>query len=368
MTGRGAIAHVFGGGPPARPVVCVRMRLWHQDALARGALPDDVSGLTRHKLASHLGFAAAVRHREYLRFDFERAERRSRQEGDVTTDELVLPGRTLTTVSRATPEMVRAGMRGHIVKHALDSPDDYQALTEAFESVRIEIDDQGFAALDAESGDRGLPMAILGVSPAHRVALEYAGYERFYYHLHDHPGLVADLIGAIDRRWREDLWPKVAAGPARLILHGAHFSQSMTPRPVFRRYFAPYFHDFVAEMHAAGKWVCCHSDTDLGELMADVADAGFDCAECLATAPLVPETLSEYTDAWAGRIIAWGGLPSVIFDPTYPMADYCRLVREVLCFAQGRRDVVIGASDNVMPGAEWRRLEFLAEALREVSA
>jgi len=363
MTARESMTGIFEGRAPERPVVCVRMQFWHRAAISDGSLPDEVRDKTLDEIATHLGFAKAGRFGRYLNVEFAGAKESRVKEGDAVTTSLALPGRTLTTVAMRTPEMEAAGMRDHVTKYPIETEEDYEALIAAYETAALQTDDERFAAFDKEVGPDGLPMLICGCCPAHEVAINRLGYERFYLERADRPELVDRLIEAMNAFWRENVWPAIAASPARLVLHGSHFSGTMTPPPIFRKYFVPYFRDFNRRMHAAGKWVAFHSDADLGALIPDVLALGYDCADCLATTPLVKESLEDYTSAWQGRIVAWGGLPSVIFDPTYPTEKYKDYVKKVVEFARGRSDVIIGASDNVMPGAPWERLAFLSDAV-----
>ena len=363
MSGRSDIVDLFERRPRRKPVVCLRLSSWLQDAKQRGGAPEAWLGMTEEELQLSLGFAVAARFRGYVNIEFPGARRTVTEEGGAITTTLELPGRTLTSVSRITPEMASAGLRPHLTETMLKSDDDYRALIAAFESAEVACGEEAFRAFDEATGESGLPMLILGCCPAHLIAITYLGYERFFLDQIDRPELLDALIDAVTVVYRERVWPRVEASSARLLLHGAHFSQSMTPPPIFERWFAPYFEPFNARMREAGKWVCFHSDADLGRLIPRAAELGFDCADCLATTPLVSETLQDYVNAWDGKVVAWGGLPSVIFDASFPRDEFDQYVRETLGFASGRGDVIIGVGDMIMPGAEWERLAFLSEAL-----
>jgi hypothetical protein len=100
----------------------------------------------------------------------------------------------------------------------------------------------------------------------------------------------------------------------------------------------------------------------MGTLLEDVLEAGFDGADCLATAPLVPQTIDDYYKAWQGRIVCWGGLPSTILDPSYPREQFTRHIEQLRRFTAGKAGFIIGASDNVMPGVEWERILAVRDA------
>ena len=175
------------------------------------------------------------------------------------------------------------------------------------------------------------------------------------------PDKVGELIRRVEDAFRRQLWPAARDSGAEVVLHGNHFSTQMTPPDIFDTYFLPYFAEFNALMHEHGKKVMFHADAEMGGLFQRVVDAGFDAADCLATTPLVPQSMSHYFDAWEGRVVCWGGLPGTIFDPHYPMDAFRGCVDDLVELTRGRSDFIFGASDQVMPGAEWKRLRYVAE-------
>ena len=359
---RDAICSIFNRNIPSQPIVCIRLDLWHKDAVHRNTLPGELTSKSVEEIARVLGFPAAARFRDYFQFAFDAAHWTRTQTKECITNTCRVGNHTMTSVERATPDMIAAGMLPHVTEHLCKTAEDYKALITAWESCRLVANERGFRDFDAHIGDAGLPMLILKMSPAHEVALNYTGYERFYLDRMDQPDLLDKQIQTIERTYREQMWPLVAQSSARLLLHGAHFSAAMTPPPIFEKYFMPYFTDFNAAMHAAAKWVYFHSDADLDILIPLIPEMGFDGADCLATAPLVKETLADYVNVWNGKVVAWGGLASVIFPPTFPEREYREYVTSALEFARGRNDVILGSGDIVMPGTPWDRLVFLSEA------
>lgn len=360
-TQRKRIRDVFDGHPSKLPPVSIRLDLWRRDAESRGALPDEITGMSNEEVEDFLGFARAARFRDPVSIEFAEGSVTVNVRGDETLTEYRLPGRTLTSVSQQTEANRRAGIRGHVVKYAVACKEDCVALARALESAAMVCDPEGFDELDRAAGEHGLPIHILGACPAHHVMLRFTGYEGFYLQSHDFGDEMQALINALDALMRRDLWPVAQNTRAELVMHGVHFSSAMTPPPIFERFFLPYFTEFNALMRRAGKKALWHSDAEVSGLLRHVLDAGFDAADCLATAPLVPQTLTDYLEAWQGRIVCWGGLPSVIFDAAFPMDDFKRHVDQTARLAEGRADVIIGASDNVMPGAEWERLLYIRD-------
>ena len=358
------IINVFEKKSSDKLVASMRLDLWYNHAKNNGTLPSEVKDMSVEEIEMFLGFAQTARFRSFFNVHFLDTSQSETLKGDEIHFNTVLPNHTLTTVSKLTQDMANAGMLSHVVKYPVVTNNDYKALTEAYLSAEIKINESEFRAFDIATGEHGLPMCILGVCPAHLVALNYTGYEQFYFDQIDRPELLNALIDAIDNLFRKNLWPAIMDSNAKLILHGAHFSASMTPKPIFDRYFVPYFSEFNALMHKYGKFVGFHGDANLSGLTPLIPKVGFDYVDCLATKPLVEESLCDYTSVWKGTVICWGGLPSVIFDQSYDESEYEEIVRNVIDFSKGRDDIILGASDNILPGTPWERLTWLAEQIQ----
>jgi len=84
-------------------------------------------------------------------------------------------------------------------------------------------------------------------------------------------------------------------------------------------------------------------------------------ADCLVTAPLVPQTMEDCDQAWRRHIVCWGGLPSILFDPGVSETQFHEHLRNLFAFTYGKSSFIIGASDNVMPGACWDHICAIGE-------
>lgn len=360
-TNREKIRAVFQGRIFALPPVSIRLDLWHNHAISEGTVPGEIHGLSTEEIEDHLGFCRSARYRPRVELSFGIDTCVHARDAQGTREHYRLNGHELRRVVRETEEVRRAGMRGHIVEYPLKDQRDCAAFLEALPDAGIRIETGDFASFDRATGEKGNPLCIVGPSPAHAFMLSWVGYENGYLLRADFPDLIEACIGALEEIYIRDLWPAAGDIDAELILHGAHFSESLTPRPVFEKYFLPYFSGFNRMMHRRGKSVLFHSDSDLGNLAPLMVDAGFDGADCLATRPLVKETMGDYLDAWKGTVVCWGGLPSTLFAPSVPVAEFCRCLDELREATRGVPRVIIGASDNVMPGAQWEKLLAVQE-------
>lgn len=362
MTHRERFRKVLRGERVDRVPMVFRLDLWYNAAVVDGTLPAACRGLTIPQIEAKLGMGRSSRFRGFYKTLFPTAHVTETREGDAVRTAMRIGGRTLTQTFLRTPEQERIGIGGHLSEYYLKSAKDYDAMIAAWEGMRWEFNPEGFATFDREAGPDGLPVLVMNASPIHFMMLAYTGYEAFYLHLADFPDRVEALLRVIERRY-EEFWRAVAATPAELLLHGAHWSTAMTPRPIFRRFFLPYFERFTDFMHRAGKTCAFHGDSDLSGLLAEVPASGMDVVDCFACAPLVPLTLPAARRAWKDRVIIWGGVPSTVLMPSCPRAEFKAYLKDFLTEIADGRAVIVAVSDNFMPGSDWDRLVELAEGV-----
>ncbi|HRU06353.1 MAG TPA: uroporphyrinogen decarboxylase family protein [Candidatus Brocadiia bacterium] len=365
MTHRERFRTVLQGRRPDRTPMVTRLDLWLNAAISDNAVPAEYAGLKEHEIEARLGMGRSARFRGFLRHTFPTAQVREERRGGETVKETTLGRRTLRQVSTQSAQNERAGISPHITEYPLKTAEDYRVMAGLWETLKWETRPEAFEAFSAEIGENGLPMLILGPCPAHAVMLHDAGYENIYLHLNDFPDQVENLIRVMEARF-EEWWPAVAATSAELVLHGAHWSGDMTPPPLFKRFFLPYFQRFTAAMRAAGKRVAFHADADLRGLLDLVLESGMDVADCFASAPLVSVTLAEARQRWGKRVVIWGGVPSTVLDPGCPEAEFRQWLDGFLADISDGRGFIAGVSDNFMPGSDIRRLAEVARAVAAI--
>jgi hypothetical protein len=184
----------------------------------------------------------------------------------------------------------------------------------------------------------------------------------------DHPDEFEHLLTVMTQVEKERLWPVVANSPARLILHGVHFDSQMTPPRQFRRYITPYYQEFSTLLHARGKSLAWHADDDSQDILAEVKAAGFDMSECFCTAPMVEVTLEEARAAWGADVIIFGGVPSIVLEPTFPEAEFEEYMRGVFRTIAPGDAFILGVADNVMPTSLIERVERISELVEQHGA
>ena len=140
----------------------------------------------------------------------------------------------------------------------------------------------------------------------------------------------------------------------------------MTPPRLFERYITPYYQQIAPRLHARGKALTYHADDDSKLILKQVKEAGFDMAECFATAPLVSVTLEEARRAWGSDVIIFGGVPSIILEEqVMGDAEFEATMREVFRVIAPGDALILGVSDNVMPRAKIERIERITQMVAE---
>ena len=359
-TDRERFLAILAGEVPDKTLWVSRLNIWHTARTAAGTLPDKVAGMSLPEIESFLGMGHSARGARVYRIVRESVEEKTFREGDRVRHVLVTPRGEVSCVRVDSPQQRAQGMASVLIERYLKSESDYDVMAWVESNTLYIPDYEACIAYDREVGSGGLPVVGLEKSPAHKIMLDYAGYENFYYHLADFPGKVQMLIEAMEASY-QGMWDVVAGAPVRLVLHGTHFHSEMTPPPVFEKYFMPYFQAFNARMHQAGKRVGFHADADLSGLLEMVRDCGFDIADTFACAPLVRTTFDQARAAWKDRIVIWGGVPSIILEPDYPQDKFRRYMTDLEAKTRNTSHFIMAVSDNVMPAAELSRLEWIRD-------
>jgi hypothetical protein len=353
---------ILDGQVPNRPLWVCRLDIWYHARRVSGRLPAEVEGMSIADIEALLGMGRSARKARVYRVEYESVEEETIRDGDRLRHTFITPKGIVSCAWFDAPSQRDRGIAKILVEPYLKSQQDYDVMCYVTAHTRYVPDYDAYRAYDAEVGDDGLPLVLIGESPIHTIMLDYAGYQNFYYHVKDWPDKVQALLEALEVSYRQ-MWEVVAASPARLVLHGTHFSSDMTPPPIFGRYFVPYFQAFNSRMHEVGIKVAFHADADLTGLLEMVRDCDFDVADTFACAPLVRTTFAEAREAWKDRIVIWGGVPSTILEPGYPMEAFQRYMIDLHRKTRGRSHFIMAVSDNVMPAAELGRLKWIRRLL-----
>jgi hypothetical protein len=132
-------------------------------------------------------------------------------------------------------------------------------------------------------------------------------------------------------------------------LHGAHLSSQLTPPALFAKYILPECQEIMPLAHAAGKAIAMHADNDTSLILELLERAGWDMLECFVTAPMAPLTLEHARQVLGNRVILWGGLPSLLFSPSVPEAEFRAYVYQLFETIAPGDAFILGIADMAMP-------------------
>ncbi|MBT4098972.1 MAG: hypothetical protein HOE86_15080 [Gemmatimonadetes bacterium] len=362
MTHRQRLLAVMDHQRPDRVPWIPRLLLWYTAQVNRGTMPERYAGLTLRELEKQLCMGTPARDGHVFRtHQGGDVEIREHQQGDSVLTETRTPVGTVTTRQRSSSVLADAGIQALEVEHMIKEPADIDVVAYLIENQSYEATYDEYLAYEAQIGDDGYPLVQVGDVPFHHFLQKQAGYQNAFYLLADCPEKVEAHLRRMEEIERERVWPLLVSSPARLLLHGLHFDSNLTPPPLFERYITPYYQDLSAQLHHCGKTLCTHADNDSRLILGHMRDAGFDMAETFTTEPQVSCTLQQARDAWGSNVIIWGGIPSVILEPTFSEADFEQYMAGVFTTIAPGDAFILGVADNVMPDALISRLERISD-------
>jgi uroporphyrinogen-III decarboxylase len=365
MTNRQRILAILEGHTPDRIPWIPRLKLWYEAHRRAGTLPAEYRNCSLREVEQDVFGGTAARDGVIHRTEQRGVEVREHQDGMETLTEYVTPVGTVTTRRRGTEELRRQGIYDTQVEFLLKRPEDYGVVAYILEHTVYTPAFDEFERYEREIGDDGYPMVHCGDCPFHRWMQGLAGYEQAFYHLNDFPDVVERLLATLTDHLKASLWPLMVDSPARLLVHGHHFSSQMTSPPLFARYMLPYYQELSPQLRSRGKVLALHADSDTRKLFSLIEQAGFGMAECFATAPMVSTTLAEARAAWNDRVILWGGVPSNLLEPPYTDAQFEQYMDELFRTIAPGKAFILGIADNAMPGSDIQRIRRITQMVDE---
>jgi hypothetical protein len=368
MTNRERILAVLDRKSPDRVPWIARLDLWYHARMAEGNLPARFHGMNLVDVGRTLRTGNPARDGRIFTTRYEGLEVRAERAPGVARQRFVTPYGEVTFGRILSDKVSGTTDQGLPLEHPIQKVEDYKVLEYIAEHTYYDPCYEGYLAYETAVGDDGYPMVSCGDVPFHYFLLHLSGYNQAYFEMVDHAEEFEHLIAVMEQVERERLWPVVAGSPARLILHGVHFDSQMTPPHMFRKYMTSYYKDFSALLHARGKSLAWHADDDSKDILAEVKEAGFDMSECFCTAPMVEVTLEEARAAWNDDVIIFGGVPSIILEPTFPEREFEAYMRNVFRAIAPGDAFIFGVADNVMPTSLIERVERISDLVEQHGA
>lgn len=219
-----------------------------------------------------------------------------------------IDGRELRTVRWITDRgelqesYVGEWQREHLVKTA----DDYRVLRRAFEDTCYTATAEFFEQAEAELGDNGITLGVLGWAPLRRtpllqVQIDFAGPERLALDLADEVPELIDLLELLSALTLNKL-REAAKTPARYIKLWENLAIETIGVRHYRRRIVPMYRQILDILRPAGKRLLVHYDGKLRVIADDIARLDFDI-DSLTPAPEGDLSAAEARACWPDKFL-----------------------------------------------------------------
>jgi hypothetical protein len=191
-------------------------------------------------------------------------------------------------------------------EHFVKNSGDYRILQRAFEDSRYAVTEEPFRRAEAELGDGGITLGVLGWAPLYRtplpqVQIDFAGQERFAMDLADEIPELMDLLDLLTelilRKFRE-----AVKAPARYIKLWENLAIEMIGVRHYRQRLVPMYRQILDIVGAAGKRLLVHYDGKLRCIADDVARLDFDI-DSLTPPPEGDLSVAEARSLWPDKFL-----------------------------------------------------------------
>jgi hypothetical protein len=209
-------------------------------------------------------------------------------------------------------------------------------------------------------GDNGVVLCYTPRSPFMQMATTYVGIVNLVYLLADAPDEMARIFKIMEARYDQAAELTINS-PAECIMIPENLSSEVVGAGYYKRYLRPYEARWIQRIREAGKFSFIHMDGTLKGLINLVAETGFDVIEAVTPYPSGDLTIEAIAARMTGDTIIWGGLPGIVFTPSFGANEFDAHVKEVLSVMRRQPRYVLGVADQVPPDGLLERVGRVAE-------
>ena len=272
-------------------------------------------------------------------------------------------GRVILRKTIRTPvgEIYETHVDGWHDKYYLETAPDYEVMTYVARHTEIIPAYDYYLQMDKKIGPYGIPLVALGRTPLQVILVDYAGLEKFAYHLFDYEAQLLALYEAMLLNYRRAA-ELVAAGPGRFVSVLENFTaESLGPRR-FKKFLLPVYEELFPMLQAAGKIVGTHYDGQLASCQGLIAGAPIDLIESLTPPPEGDMTLTKARQVWPDKLF-WSNINVACYDlPPHQLRDL--VLERVAAGAVDGKLLAFEVSEQYPDN--WKEsLPIVLEALRE---
>jgi len=265
------------------------------------------------------------------------------------------PEGELSSLERVSPE----GDTTWVVEWLFKGPDDYRALLRMVRDEAYVPDYESFIRAQGVMGEDGFLMADIGSPPFQHVMESLMGLVNFAQEWMERRDEVLRLYDAVAES-RRRLYRVVAESPALAANYGGNVTSEVVGVKRFEAYYLPHYDEFAEVMHARGKKVGVHFDTNVWALSEAIGRSRIDYVEGFTPRPDTDMSVAEARCAWPDKVL-WVNFPTSVHQERVETVE--ETMRQVLFEAAPGDRFMVGITER-MPPERWR--ESLSTILRVV--
>lgn len=190
------------------------------------------------------------------------------------------------------------------------------------------------------------------------------GFDRLFSGLTLNSPEITGLIGAVEEFNLELARMSVSEGASGILVADdiAYRGGLMIGPPVLKRFIFPSLSRQAAAVHSMKAPVFFHSDGNIGQVLGEIVEAGFDGLQCIESAAGMD--IGRVKRDYGSRLCLWGNLdPDHLLLPRDPR-ELREAVETIVAAASPGGGFIFGSSSGLFPGV---RVENLRQVYRPVT-
>ena len=355
MNNRQRILSLLQRAAPDRLPWAGDLDYWYSAALRRGDLPERYQGDGYFQLNRDLGSGFYLQGFSPFEQRTPGIEFSEQREGDRLIRTMHTPAGELTEIQQYLPTSFSWGY----VKHFAETPADLPAFKSYLESLEYSPAYAECERRRAIIGDNGVVLVYTPRSPFMELVTTYTGIINLVYLLADAPEEMAAILALMEHK--HDIAAELAVlSPADCVMIPENLSSEVVGTGYYKKYLRPYERRWIERLRQAGKFSFIHLDGTLKGLLKLVVETGFDVVEAVTPLPSGDISMAEAIEIAAGGSILWGGLPGIVFTPSYSQEDFERHTIAMIELMKRQPNCVLGVADQVPPDGLLERVAAVA--------
>jgi len=258
-------------------------------------------------------------------------------------------------------ERIGGGLGGHLTEYPIKIVEDLKIMKLILENTEVLFLKDNYEKAERITGNRGVVSTYLLKSPYQKIITEYMGFNRTILYLKRYPNQIENFLKFLEE-WDNQMYDQIAKSALEIINFGENIDANLSPPPYFEKYLIPYYKKRVNQLHKAGKYCHIHMDGSLKDLLPYLAELPFDGLEALTAKPQGDVTLEEIKESIEDKILL-DGIPSILFLQEYSnkyVREYTQKVLELFS-----PNLILGVSDELSPNGDIKKIEMIAEMIKE---